>query len=141
MNTKIKRKVIIILILPLLLNCTGKNLKISEQKYKSVRFDISPEMSIAKEKFESLNIKYQADQSSAREVVVKPYSFTRGRERISLTGDSGFKTELYSGEVKAVMLILKNGKLEETLFIEAKGRGEAHLLRNLEREINELLKN
>ncbi len=142
MNDMKKRNItvpVLALMICLAVSCTGRNIRYSEMSYRSVRFEVPESIGHSEKEFEEIELKYRKDPASSYEIVIKPYSFTGGKERIIMNPEKGFSTKLYSGSLKAAVLLVKNGSLENTEFIEVKGRDSAELLKNLGEKINRVL--
>jgi len=109
--------------------------------FKSVEFEIAPHIKLGADELKNIPFTVKPDENSSITLRVVIYSYSSGKETISMTGESGFKTDTGSGVIKALVEIIDSGKVMRAEFIEVSGHSREELLENLAKSLGAMAGN
>ena len=87
------------------------------------------------EELKVLPFTVRPDEKNSIALRIVIYSYSSGKETISMTGDSVFKIDTGSGVIKALVEFIDNGKVVKADFIEVSGSSKDELLGNLVKSV------
>lgn len=140
MKIKLKIGVLISVILTLFIYaCGSHNLIKTKREFKRVFFNIPKELNREELPLNEIKVNYLHNSNCNGELLIQIYGFSRGAETMELSEAGEFIKKVGPWKIRAVMLFLKNGKIEGTSFIQTQGQGKKNLMTNFELEINRTL--
>ncbi len=114
-------------------SCENKKLS-----YRELRISVAPYIRPEAFNLTGFSIDVEPDPSSRFNLDIVIYSYSQGKETISMKGDSGFVTEAGAAEIKALVKILDGEKIVRAEFIEVSGNSNDELIRNLADSVSAL---
>lgn len=103
--------------------------------FRKIEFETAPHIKLNIDELKSRKIWIEPDEKSTLVLKVVIYSYSPGKETISMTNDSEFVTDIGSGIVSALVEFIDNGKMIRAEFIEVSGNSKEELFENLYKSV------
>ena len=108
--------------------------------FRSVEFEVAPHIKIDPAELKNMPLAVKTDESESRTLRVVIYSYSSGKEIITM-GEGGFKTDTGSGSIKALVELIDGGRVVRAGFIEVSGSSREELLENLAKSLGAMTGN
>lgn len=138
---KIGKSSVVVVFLAAILSCAGVEVKETVKSYRSLDYEIPDIIDIEKKDLEKMTVNVRIDRKSRYRIVVKPYRYTSGREKITMTGKGKFITQSGDGELSVMLLTVKDESIVKSEFFTVRGSERSILYSALEKELNRRLSN
>ncbi len=106
--------------------------------FKNIELSAAPYLKIGEEALKTFAPEIKPDPGSRYTLHVVIYSYSQGKETISMAGESSFITETGSGKLKALVKIMDGENLMKAEFIEVSGKSMEQIFQNLSRSVSSL---
>ncbi len=117
----------------LFISCENKKLN-----YREVQISTAPHIRSDILNVKDFTIDIKPDPSSRYSLSIVIYSFSQGKETISMKGEGEFVTEAGAAEIKALVKIMDGEKFVKAEFVEVSGSSNDELVRNLAKSVSAL---
>ncbi len=121
---------VFLLMLVSALSCTDPVASISRIEYR-----IPSHINLTAGDLNRISGDFKTDPSSAVYIEITLYSYSAGREKISLSGDSEMKTVTSPGRIKALVKVINDKKLLRAEFAEGRGSTKEEMINSLAEDI------
>lgn len=133
LNRRLYSILLIAAVMMCIVSCENKKLN-----YREIHVSCAPHIKSDALNLKNFAIDVEPDPSSRYTLSIVIYSYSQGKETISMAGDSGFVTETGLAEVKALVKIMDGERAVRAEFIEVSGGSTDELLRNLAKSVSSL---
>jgi len=124
---------IIFLMMFLLISCEKNKLN-----YREINISLAPYIKSDVLNLKNFSVNIEHDPGSRFILNIVIYSYSQGKETISLAKDGDFVTQTGTAEIKALIKIMDGEKPVRAEFVEVSGNSNDELIRNLGKSVSEL---
>lgn len=125
--------IILFSIIFLFISCENKN-----PGYRELHISTAPYIKADTLNLKNFSLEIEPDPGSRYNLNIVIYSYSQGKETISLEGEGEFVTKTGKAELKALIKIMDGEKPVRAEFVEVSGNSNEELVRNLAKSVSDL---
>lgn len=136
-----KNRAYVILIINAILAIAMSSCENKKMSFREIRISAAPYINTGSIDLTGASLNIEPDPAGVYKLEVIIYSYSQGKETISMKGDKGFVTETGTARIKVLVKITEGEKIVKSEFLEIPGNTNDEILRNLQKSVEGLVRN